>query len=97
MGQVKLEVNGRPYVIACENGEEERIRRLGGYLDSVVRGLTSKIGAGTVAVGDSHLLVLAGLTIADELSDACDSPEAARLLDRMAARLESVATKLENR
>lgn len=96
MGQVKLEVNGRPYLIACENGDEERIRRLGSYLDSVVRGLTAQIGDGAAAVGDSHLLVMAGLTIADELSEAYRSPEAARLLDRMAARLESVAAKLED-
>lgn len=96
MGQVKLEVNGRPYLIACENGDEERIRRLGSYLDSVVRGLTAQIGDGAAAVGDSHLLVMAGLTIADELSEAYHSPEAARLLDRMAVRLESVAAKLED-
>ena len=111
-GQVKVEVNGRAYAIACEPGEERRIRELGGYLDAVVRGLAARAGTGAAAVGDSHLLVMAGLTIADELSETCEkleacaaapdgngaaarNAEAALALDRMAARLETIAANLE--
>ena len=114
MGKVTIEVNGRTYLIACKPGEEERIRQLGVYLDTVVRNLAAKAGAGAARVGDSHLLVMAGLTIADELSEAYDklqrggrtpdgtagaaapgADDAARAIDRMAARLETIADRLE--
>ena len=108
---VRLTIGGREYAVGCADGEETRIRELGAYLDSVVRGLNARISSASVT--DSHMLVLAGLTIADELADTRDRLEAAppaaragpsgaageaetaRALDRMAARLEAVAADLE--
>lgn len=105
MGRVTLNINNRTYPIACDDGEEDRIAQLGSYLNAVVRNLTAKLGAGAVT-SDSHLLVMAGLTIADELSEtyekleagetAADEAAAARALDRMATRLEGIAARLEN-
>ena len=69
MGQVRVQVNGRSYPITCEDGEEDHLRQLGGYLDAIVKGLTDKLGSGMGQISDTHLLVMASLTIADELSD----------------------------
>ena len=69
MGQVRIQVNSRSYPITCEDGEEDHLRQLGSYLDAVVKGLGEKLGSGIGKISDTHLLVMASLTIADELSD----------------------------
>ena len=71
-----------------------------------MRNLAAKAGTGTGRASDPHLLVMAGLTIADELSDAyeklrrgggaADGERAARALEGMAERLEGIAVRLEN-
>lgn len=113
MGQVLIKVNGRSYPITCEDGEEDHLRQLGGYMDAVVKGLGDKLGSGMGKISDTHLLVMACLTVADELSDAykkieedaqpilpvpsdADETAFAQAIDGMAARLESVAERLEN-
>ena len=72
MGQIRVKINGRSYPISCEDGEEDHLRQLGDYLDAVVKSLTDKIGSKTGQISDTHLLVMAGITIADELSDSYD-------------------------
>ena len=66
MPLVNVLVNGRAYTVACDDGEEEHLRELGQYLDKRVRELSATVGQ----VADSRLLLMAGLVIADELSDA---------------------------
>jgi len=106
MAQVTVDINGRGYVVACADGEEERTRRLAAYMSRIVNDLTAQTGRGTAMVGDAHLLLLAGLTIADELSDTYEKlesagtsseaeAEAARVLDELAGRLEGLAARLE--
>lgn len=107
MGRAKIEINGRSYAVDCGDGEEERIRQLGGYLDRVARGLLRGAGGGAASVGDAHLLVMTGLTVADELAETRDKlesgaagaaeAEAAQAVDAMAARLEALADRLESR
>jgi cell division protein ZapA len=64
--KVEISINGRLYAVACDEGQEDRVRDLAGIVDSRVRQLT---GSGPAAVGEAHLLVLAGLMLADELSE----------------------------
>ena len=66
MSQVSVTVNGHPYKIACDDGQEPRIRRLAQYVDARVGEFVKNIGQ----VGEARLLLLAALVIADELSDA---------------------------
>ncbi len=63
MAHVELEINERTYKIACDNGQEEHLKKLGDYLEGRVQELVTSIGQ----VGDSRLLVMASLLIADEL------------------------------
>lgn len=103
MGQVTLSINGRNYDVACDDGQEDQLHRLGGYIDERVRELASGVGH----VGDAQLLLMVGLLIADELSEAYDrvdelqqnarwggESEAARGLENMAERIESIAARL---
>jgi cell division protein ZapA len=66
MPLVNVMINGRAYTLACDDGEEEHLRELGAFLDGKVRELSNSVGQ----VGDARLLLMAGLVVADELSDA---------------------------
>jgi cell division protein ZapA len=66
MAEVKVKINGRAYEIVCDDGQEDHVTRLGGYVDKKVAELGSQIGQ----VGDARLLVMAALMITDELSEA---------------------------
>ena len=71
MTQVVIEINGRSYTMECPDGEEEHLRELASLLDNQVRDIKSSVGE----VGDIRLLVMAGLIIADQLSEALDKVE----------------------
>jgi len=66
MPLVNVLVNGRAYTVACDEGEEDHVRDLGQFLDQRVRELSGSVGQ----VGDARLLLMAGLVISDELSEA---------------------------
>jgi len=59
---VNVMVNQRAYTIACDDGEEEHLRDLASHVDSKVRELLGSVGQ----VGDTRLLLMAALLIADE-------------------------------
>jgi cell division protein ZapA len=80
MGQVNVTVNGRSYLVACDDGEETHVQDLARYLDKHVQDLAAAIGQ----VGETRLLLLAGLTLADELS------EILARVDELTAELERV-------
>ena len=107
MAQVRMQINGRSYEIACDDGEEEHVQQLGRYVDEKVMELASRIGQ----VGDTRLLVMAALLITDELSEtysklgeggsgAQDSDkngngDAAQNITLLAQRIDSIAAGLE--
>ena len=66
MGQVKVSINDRSYTVACGDGEEAHVRELDSYINKHVTGLAQEVGQ----VGDARLLLMAGLLVADELSEA---------------------------
>jgi cell division protein ZapA len=111
MSQVSVTVNGHPYKIACDDGQEPRIRRLGQYIDARVGEFVKTVGQ----VGEARLLLLAALVIADELSDANEALQQERSRNRaaeaeaedaaaattggihtIAQRIEAIAARLES-
>ena len=66
MAHVIVQVNGRPYTMQCPEGEEDHLRELAELLDSEVKRVKSSVGN----VGDIRMLVMAGLMVADRLSEA---------------------------
>jgi cell division protein ZapA len=98
--ELTVMVNGRPYKVACGPDEEERLRKLAAALDKKVTELAKSFGQ----VGESQLLVVAGLLLADELDElkqkaarkGPDEDRAAQLVEALAARVESLADQLES-
>ena len=106
MGQISLTVNGRPFAVTCDDGQEARIRRLGQYVDAKVAEFVGNLGQ----VGEARLLLLAALVIADELADANEALRleqsgahaaeagantAASSVNGLAQRVETIAARLE--
>ena len=104
MAQVTVTINNRRYDIACDDGQEAHLTQLAQYLDKRVNELTEAVGQ----IGDSRLLVMASLLVADELSEANTELDAFRgdgketasaaaisELERLADRIEAITEKLE--
>ncbi|MEQ8664663.1 MAG: cell division protein ZapA [Rhodospirillales bacterium] len=100
MGQVSIDINGRNYGIACDDGEENHIISLGGDLAARVKDLADAVGQ----VGDARLLVMAGLLLIDELNqrtaagqsgEADGETDSSALLDAMTGRIEALARQAE--
>lgn len=96
MGQVTVQINGRKYQIACDEGQEAHLSRLGTYIDSRVSELIAAVGQ----IGDARLLVMVSLLVADELSDSYAELEVARKADDGAsatlAAEELLSSKIDN-
>ncbi|MBT3908089.1 MAG: cell division protein ZapA [Rhodospirillaceae bacterium] len=84
MAQVTVDINERSYQIACDDGQEAHLTRLGNYIDNRVQELIAAVGQ----VGDARLLVMVSLLIADELSDAYAELKVASSGDGASARLD---------
>jgi cell division protein ZapA len=66
MSQVTVTINNRQYRMACEDGQESHLLKLGEELDKRIVELRGKFGE----IGDARLTVMAALTVADALADA---------------------------
>lgn len=66
MSHVNFIINGRQYRMACEDGQEGHLLKLSKDLDRRIDQLRSQFGE----IGDMRLVVMAALTVADELSEA---------------------------
>ncbi|MDQ2878464.1 MAG: cell division protein ZapA [Pseudomonadota bacterium] len=93
MADVALSIGGRTHLVACRDGEEAQLRRLGTMLDQ--RWTTAERASGGVS-GERSMLFVA-LMLADALDEAESRPPAdgGAFAARIADRLESVATALE--
>ncbi len=65
MAEISITINGRNYGIACDDGQEKRVRELAGYVDARLR----EIARAGAASNESHLLVLTTIILADEIAD----------------------------
>lgn len=107
MPTIDIIVNGRRHLVQCGEGEETRVKQLASYVDRRV----ADLARGQTQIGDTRLLLMASLTVADELSDAFDEikdlksalesrvgeveQRAAEAVERVAERIEAIAAELE--
>ena len=68
MAELTISINSRPFQIMCRDGEEALVKQLAEDLATRIANIKRDVGAGHRA-GDSHLLVLTGLTMCNELRD----------------------------
>ncbi|HEY2661108.1 MAG TPA: cell division protein ZapA [Caulobacteraceae bacterium] len=103
MSQVTIEVNGRPYTVGCEDGQELHLAELSRLFDLQVRQVSQEVGQ----LGETRLFLMGALLLADELTDtrlrlghaqaelARLQSDAARVEGRAAVALDTAARKVE--
>jgi cell division protein ZapA len=102
VAEIDLSIAGRPYRIACRDGEEDNLRAAAALVD----GKSREALAGLGTLSETRQLLFASLLLADQLIDKpgrAENAESAAQTDplleqrvgRLAERLESLAQSLE--
>ncbi len=90
MAQINVDVNGRPYAVGCEDGQEAHLVELASIFDKQVRQISRDMGQ----LGDTRLFLMGALLLADELFDA--KSRLAALQDEV-GRLQADRGRIESR
>ena len=103
MAQISIEVNGRPYAVGCEDGQEQHLLELAKLFDHQVRQVSQDMGQ----LGDTRLFLMGALLLADELADARNrlaalqveitraQADRGRIETRAVSALEAAAKRIE--
>jgi cell division protein ZapA len=106
VAQLTIKINGYAYNVGCDDGQERHLMQMASDVESRIDSIKALGGQS----GESRLLVLAALLMADELHDQKQTlsnlkselarlpqaeAEAKRRLARMADRAEEIAQGLE--
>src|SRR3954470_4834307 len=103
MAQISVDVNGRPYAVGCEDGQEAHLIELAKMFDHQVRQVSQDMGQ----LGDTRLFLMGALLLADELADVRGrlgalqvevsrlQADRVRVETRAVTALESAAKRLE--
>ncbi|MEA3051268.1 MAG: cell division protein ZapA [Sphingomonadales bacterium] len=101
MASVEVEIAARKYSVACRDGEEEHLRSVAAIVDRKARDAAGALGT----LSEARQLLFASLLLADELKEhrsgqppaqpAELDPAVLDSLERLAARVESLAEQLE--
>ena len=99
MSNVTLVIAERKFTVACAEGEEPHIEKLGRLIDSKIRDMP-----GLGAQSEARCLLYAALLLADETFELRERggaeqeppPDLAGPLEIVAERLEGLASQLEN-
>jgi len=101
MPEVNVEINGRKYRMACEEGQEPHLQSLADRFNTKIDALKGNFGE----IGDNRLTVMAGIAALDELFEAerkiarleLDVAELTRAGQAMAAETEEIEHKFAKR
>ncbi|SFV26966.1 cell division protein ZapA [Devosia crocina] len=66
MPEVNVEINGRKYRMACQDGQQGHLIALAERFNAQVEELKGAVGE----IGDNRLTVMAGIAVLDELAEA---------------------------
>ena len=99
MAEIDVIIAGRPYKVACRDGEEETLRAAARLVDAKSREALEGLGT----LSEARQLLFAGLLLADQLIDQRPEaaappgpdPELTLRAEQLALRLESLAHSLE--
>ena len=96
MGQVTVTFNNQDHHLACQDGGEERLKMLADYINQRASSLIEHLGS----TGDTRLLLMTAIMIADELHELNDGElpshsEAAAEVKRMDVAMGKAILKIE--
>ena len=65
MVNVNIKFNGKDYLLSCDEGQEDSLKELAGYLDAKYSELKNNLGN----IGENKLLLITAIKIIDEFFD----------------------------
>jgi len=96
MAEMTIHVNERSYQIMCRDGDEAEVSKLAADLAARVATIARDMNQ-SATVGDSHLLVLASLTMLSEMRDLQHDKDAVESdVDKAGAARENLSTRLDD-
>jgi cell division protein ZapA len=81
MPEINVEINGRKYRMACEEGQEDHLLELAARFNTHIDRFKDGFGE----IGDNRLTVMAGIAVLDELA------EAERRIDKLMQDIENLS------
>ena len=103
MAQVTIHINGKPYAVGCEDGQERHLAHLASLFDNQVRQVSADVGQ----LGETRLFLMGALLLADELAEtkqrltgaqdlvAAADGEHTRLEVKAVSAIEAAAKRIE--
>ena len=65
MANVNIKFNGKTYLLSCDDGQEENLKKLAGHLNKKFDELKSNLGN----IGENKLLLISSIKVVDEYYD----------------------------
>ena len=62
MGNVNIKFNGKDYLLACDDGQEENLKNLGKHIDKKFENIKKKLGN----IGENKLMLINAIQITDD-------------------------------
>ncbi|WP_299327376.1 cell division protein ZapA [Parasphingopyxis sp.] len=95
MAEVQLTIAGHSYTVACRDGEEERLLKLGEIVDAKTSHAQQAVGGN---MGEARVLLFAALLLADEADElrtnASIPDDTLDTLEQLADRLTALGDDL---
>ena len=94
MAEVTLNIAGHSYTVACRDGEEARLEKLGQMVDAKTVDAQNAVGGN---LGEARILLFASLLLADEADELRTNAlpsNAVDDLENLADRLTAIGEKL---
>lgn len=90
MPEVTIEIGGRPFNVACQEGEEHFLHAAAGLLNNEARTLMDQIGR----LPEARMLLMAGLMLADK---AAGTQDQIKSMENKIAQQEAWIEELQSR
>ena len=90
MPEVNIQIGGRTFAVACQEGEEHFLQSAAGLLDNEAKSLIDQIGR----LPESRMLLMAGLMLADKHAGSEDQTKS---MEDKIAQQEAWIEELNNR
>ena len=62
MANINIKFNGKDYLLACDDGQEENLKNLGKHIDKKFENIKKKLGN----IGENKLMLINAIQIADD-------------------------------
>jgi cell division protein ZapA len=90
MPNISVNINGRSFSVACQEGEESRVQELSNYVDEKTRIITRS----GIAISENQVLMLTCLLLADEVKSgktaSLDESEILEKIEKLSSKISDL-------